>query len=98
MRYRITYGQSLHIVRGVGVAVLKWIQLTGLERDLLKSSPWSCNMTAPISTVEAYVATVSIASELTSGMIGHGAEMSYNILRVSKPCKHTCVSVTFYVF
>jgi hypothetical protein len=40
-------------------------------------------MVVAISADEAYVATVNIASELTSGRIKHGAKMSRN-LRVSK--------------
>jgi hypothetical protein len=51
-------------------------------------------MTVAIPTFEAYVATVNIASELTSGRIMHGAEMSPN-LRVSKASKQEGVIVTF---
>jgi hypothetical protein len=51
-------------------------------------------MTAAIPNVEAYVATVNVASELTSGRIKHGAEMSRN-LRVSKASKQAGGSVTF---
>jgi hypothetical protein len=40
-------------------------------------------MTVAIPTVEAYVAAVSIAFELTSEKIRHGKEMRRN-LRVSK--------------
>jgi hypothetical protein len=47
-----------------------------------------------ILTVEASVATVNVASELTSGRIKHGAEMIRN-LRVSKASKQACVNVTF---
>jgi hypothetical protein len=36
-------------------------------------------MIVAIPTVEAYVATVNIASELTSGKIRHGAEMIRNL-------------------
>jgi hypothetical protein len=49
-------------------------------------------MTAAIPTVEAYVATVNVASELSSGRIRHGAEMSRK--RVSKAFKQAGVSVT----
>jgi hypothetical protein len=52
-------------------------------------------MTAAIPTVEAFVATVNVTSEPTSGRIRHGVEMSRN-LRVSKASKHAGVSVTFY--
>jgi hypothetical protein len=51
-------------------------------------------MSAAIPTAEAYVATVNVASEPTSGKIRHGAEMSRN-LRVSKASKQADVSVTF---
>jgi hypothetical protein len=51
-------------------------------------------MIAAIPTDEAFVATVNVASELTSGRIRHGAEMSRN-LRVSKASKQACVCVTF---
>jgi GTP cyclohydrolase FolE2 len=43
--------------------------------------------------VEASVATVNVAYELTSGRIRHGAEMSRN-LRVLKASKQEGVSVT----
>jgi hypothetical protein len=43
-------------------------------------------MAVAILTVEASTVTVNIASERTSGMIRHGAEMSYN-LRVLKAFK-----------
>jgi hypothetical protein len=36
-------------------------------------------MTDAIPVVEASVATVNVASELTSGRIMHGAEMSRNL-------------------
>jgi hypothetical protein len=36
-------------------------------------------MTIAIHIVEAFAATVNIASELTSGRIMHGAEMSRNL-------------------
>jgi hypothetical protein len=51
-------------------------------------------MTHAIATVEAYVATVNIASELTSERIRHGVEMSRN-LRVSKASIQVGVIVTF---
>jgi hypothetical protein len=43
--------------------------------------------------IEASIATVNVASEVTSGRIVHGAEMSQN-WRVSKASKHVGVSVT----
>jgi hypothetical protein len=43
-------------------------------------------MTVAIHTVEAHVATVNVASELTSGKIRHDEKMSRN-LRVSKAPK-----------
>jgi hypothetical protein len=49
-------------------------------------------MTLAISTVEAYAATVNIASKLTSGRMRDGAGMSRN-LRVSEASKHASVSV-----
>jgi hypothetical protein len=53
-------------------------------------------MTVAIPIVEVYIATVNVASELTSEKIKHGAEMSRN-LRVSKASKHAGVnSVTFF--
>jgi hypothetical protein len=48
-------------------------------------------MTVAIPDVEAYVATVNVASELTSGRIKHGAGMSWK-LRVSKASKKASVS------
>jgi hypothetical protein len=51
-------------------------------------------MTAAIRNVKASVATVNAASELSSGRIRHGAEMSRN-LRISKASKHIGVNVTF---
>jgi hypothetical protein len=51
-------------------------------------------MIATIPIVEASVATVNIASKLTSGRISNGAEMSRN-LSVSKASKQAGVSVTF---
>jgi hypothetical protein len=51
-------------------------------------------MSAAIPTIEAFVATVNVVSELTSGRIRHGAKMSRN-LRVSKAFKHAGVIVTF---
>jgi hypothetical protein len=47
-----------------------------------------------ITTVEASEATEKIASELTSGTIRHGAEMSRK-LKVSKGSTHACVNVVF---
>jgi hypothetical protein len=53
-------------------------------------------MTVAILIDEASIATVNIASELTSGIrIMHAAEMSRN-LRVSKASKQAHVNVTFY--
>jgi hypothetical protein len=52
-------------------------------------------MTSAIPTVEAFVVTLNIASELSSGRIKHGAEMSRN-LGVSKASKHACVGVALY--
>jgi hypothetical protein len=49
-------------------------------------------MTVAILIVEAFVATVNIESELTSGRIKHGAEVNRS-LRVSKASKHAGVSV-----
>jgi hypothetical protein len=49
-------------------------------------------MTITIPIVEACVATVNLASELTFGRITHGAEMSGNF-RVSKASKEACVNV-----
>jgi hypothetical protein len=54
-------------------------------------------MVVAIPTVEAFVATVNIASELASGRIMYGAEMRCN-LRVSKASEQEGVSVTFYVW
>jgi hypothetical protein len=54
-------------------------------------------MTAAIPTVEASVATESAASEMTSGSIRYGAEMSNN-LRVSKAFTQASVNVTFCVW
>jgi hypothetical protein len=51
-------------------------------------------MTDAIPTAEASVATVNVASELTSVRIKHGVEMSRN-LRVSNASKHTSVSAIF---
>jgi hypothetical protein len=51
-------------------------------------------MVAAVPTIEAFIATVNVASELASGRIRHGAEMSRN-LRVSKAFKKAGVSVTF---
>jgi hypothetical protein len=51
-------------------------------------------MTVAIPIVEIFVATVNIASELTSGRIMNAAEMSRN-LRVSKASKQASVNVTF---
>jgi hypothetical protein len=53
-------------------------------------------MTAASLTLEEYVATVNIASEMTSGSISrHGAELSCN-LRGSKAVKEARVNVTLY--
>jgi hypothetical protein len=52
-------------------------------------------MFVAIPTVEAYIATVNIASEMASGRIRHGAGMSRN-LRVSKASKQAGVIVIFY--
>jgi hypothetical protein len=51
-------------------------------------------MIAAIPTLEAFVVTVNVASELTSGRIRHGAEMGRS-LRVSKASKQAGISVTF---
>jgi hypothetical protein len=51
-------------------------------------------MTATIPTDVAPITTVSVASELTSGRIKHGVEMSRDS-RVSKASKHASVIVTF---
>jgi hypothetical protein len=52
-------------------------------------------MTAAIFTAEAFVATVSIASELTSKRIRHGVAMSGN-LRVSKGFKQASDNITVF--
>jgi hypothetical protein len=51
-------------------------------------------MTVAIPNVEAFVATLNVASEPTSGRMRHGVGMSRN-LRVSKASEHACVIVTF---
>jgi hypothetical protein len=63
-------------------------------RDWLKSSCLLLQHPAAIPVVEAYVATASVAPELTSGRIMHGAEMSLINLRVSKASKPAGVSIT----
>jgi hypothetical protein len=50
-------------------------------------------MTAVIPTSEAYVVTVKVASELTSGRIRHGAEISRS-LKVFKASKKAGANVT----
>jgi hypothetical protein len=50
-------------------------------------------MTHAIPGVEACVATVNIASELTFGRIMHGAKMS-RYLRVSKASKQASANIT----
>jgi hypothetical protein len=52
-------------------------------------------MIVAIPIVEAFVATVNTASELTSGRIRHGAEMVRNF-RFSKASMHAGVNVTLY--
>jgi hypothetical protein len=51
-------------------------------------------MAAAIPNGEAVVATVNIASELTSGRMEYRTELSHN-LRVSKAFKEARVSITF---
>jgi hypothetical protein len=50
-------------------------------------------MVVVIPTVEAYLGTMDVAFELTTGRIRHGVEMSRN-LRVMKASKQPDVSVT----
>jgi hypothetical protein len=53
-------------------------------------------MALTIPTDKAYVATVNVASELTSGrIIRHGAEMIPNLKELSKASTHARVNVTF---
>jgi hypothetical protein len=52
-------------------------------------------MNVAIPTIEASLAAVNIASELTSRKIKHGAEMSRN-LRVSRGSKPAGVAVTSF--
>jgi hypothetical protein len=49
-----------------------------------------------IFTVEAFVATMKIASELTSRRVKHGAKISPNLRVLIKASKHASVSVAFY--
>jgi hypothetical protein len=48
----------------------------------------------PTVHIEATVAMVNTASELTSGRVKYGADMTCN-LRVSKASEHACVCLTF---
>jgi hypothetical protein len=96
MLYHFAYGQSLQPVRRLDIATLSGIHLTRLVRDRLSSSALVLHFECCNPHVEAYVATtVNITSDLTSGRIMHGAEMSCNV-RVSKASKHAMVGVTFY--
>jgi hypothetical protein len=60
----------------------------------MRPPPLSCSLIVAISAIEAYVATVNVASELTTRRIGHGAEMSRN-LRFTNASKQTSGIVTF---